>query len=208
MQIISHRGYWKIPSEKNTEVAFIRAFTLGFGVETDIRDLNGQLVISHDPPEGNPLTLENFLHLYTLYEQSLPLALNIKADGLQNKIKQSLKDFNIKSYFLFDMSLPDMVGYIKQKMSIFTRVSDYEKIPFFYEDADGIWLDCFENDWMSKVDIEVYLQKEKKVCIVSPELHGRCHQQFWSNLLNWNLIKYENLMLCTDFPEEGRNYFL
>ena len=39
MQVISHRGYWKAASEKNTQTAFKRSFSLGYGTETDVRDL-------------------------------------------------------------------------------------------------------------------------------------------------------------------------
>lgn len=35
MRIIAHRGYWFSAQEKNTEVAFYRAFSMGFGTETD-----------------------------------------------------------------------------------------------------------------------------------------------------------------------------
>ena len=45
MKIISHHGFWHIPSEKNTETAFCRSFELGFGTETDVRDSLGALVI-------------------------------------------------------------------------------------------------------------------------------------------------------------------
>jgi hypothetical protein len=38
MEILSHRGYWKIESKKNKLYAFERSFSYGFGVETDIRD--------------------------------------------------------------------------------------------------------------------------------------------------------------------------
>ena len=36
MNIIAHRGYWKVSSEMNTRVAFERALINGFGIETDI----------------------------------------------------------------------------------------------------------------------------------------------------------------------------
>lgn len=48
MIVLSHRGYWKNSLEKNKFVAFERSFSMGFGTETDIRDFNGELVISHD----------------------------------------------------------------------------------------------------------------------------------------------------------------
>ena len=53
MQIISHRGFWKSKNEQNTIISFQRSFENGFGIETDIRDLNGKLVISHDIPQNS-----------------------------------------------------------------------------------------------------------------------------------------------------------
>lgn len=43
MQVLSHRGYWKHPNEKNLPIAFKRSFERGFGTETDLRDLQGSL---------------------------------------------------------------------------------------------------------------------------------------------------------------------
>jgi len=79
MKIISHHGFWHIPSEKNTETAFCRSFELGFGTETDVRDSLGALVISHDLPRGEEMTLTSLLALMGKDQQLL--AINIKADG-------------------------------------------------------------------------------------------------------------------------------
>ncbi len=65
MIILSHRGYWKSEEERNQEVAFHRSFDLGYGTETDIRDIQGKLVISHDMPQG-----------YNL-QPSLPLSFSV-----------------------------------------------------------------------------------------------------------------------------------
>ena len=63
MEILSHRGYWQCPEEKNQEVAFSRSFDLGFGCETDLRDYGGEIVISHDMATGGELTFEKLLQL-------------------------------------------------------------------------------------------------------------------------------------------------
>ena len=47
MIIISHRGIG-FRKEQNTLGAFAECFKSGFGIETDIRDYNGKLVVSHD----------------------------------------------------------------------------------------------------------------------------------------------------------------
>ncbi|AQT06291.1 PI-PLC domain-containing protein [Acetobacter persici] len=53
MQILSHRGFWHTPKEKNSRAAIQRSFKEGFGLETDVRDLlfegESQIVVSHDP---------------------------------------------------------------------------------------------------------------------------------------------------------------
>ena len=56
--IIAHRGYWKNENEKNKKAAFERAFDCGFGVETDLRDIKGEIVISHNMPLGDEISFE------------------------------------------------------------------------------------------------------------------------------------------------------
>ena len=92
MIILSHRGYWKEANEKNLPVAFERTFSLGFGTETDIRDFKSELVISHDIADENSISAKEMFEIYNKYDNTLPLALNIKADGLQIKLKELLED--------------------------------------------------------------------------------------------------------------------
>lgn len=208
MKILSHRGYWKLPEERNTEVAFHRSFGLGFGTETDFRDLNGQLVISHDIATEGAMPASQFFEIYKQYESNLHLAINIKSDGLQGLLRVALEKYNITNYFLFDMSVPDGLAYVRQGgFQIFTRQSEYERMPSFYEDAQGVWMDMFLSDWIEERDIAAHLEKGKKVCIVSPDLHKRAYLPFWERLNRMSIIKSDNLMLCTDFPEEAKNVF-
>ena len=207
MQILSHRGYWKRENEKNQVIAFERSFSLGFGTETDVRDYNGDLVISHDIASDSCMTIDSFFQLYNRYEKSIPLALNIKADGLQQKLRESLKKYNIKNYFVFDMSVPDTIGYLEKNINIFTRQSEYEREPALYNEAAGVWMDSFLNEWMEKEDIFQHLENGKKVCIVSPDLHKREHRSLWRKLSNMPISNYIDIMLCTDYPEEAMEYF-
>ncbi len=50
MRLFFHRMFWDNHSHKNFRLALISALDLGFGIETDICDFDGRLVISHDPP--------------------------------------------------------------------------------------------------------------------------------------------------------------
>lgn len=208
MIVLSHRGYWKKAAEKNTEAAFHRSFKLGFGTETDIRDRNGEIVISHDPAVEESITLENFLKIYTAYPARPTLALNIKADGLQDKLKSALAAQDIDNYFVFDMSVPDGLQYTQKLIKTFTRQSEYEKEPTFYNQAEGVWLDEFHDHWINEQVIIKHLQAGKKLCIVSPELHKRDYIGEWLEYKEIDSkINGSCLMICTDYPEKAEEFF-
>lgn len=208
MIILSHRGYWKDDKEKNTIEAFERSFSFGFGTETDIREYKGELVISHDIAKEPCLTVKKFFEIYNNYDKSLPLALNIKADGLQEELLRLLKNYKIDNYFVFDMSVPDGLLYIKKGFCTFTRHSEYEPIPPYYTEADGIWIDQFFENWISKETIKKHLDNNKQICIVSPELHNRDYTAEWKKYKQIEKeLRISNIMLCTDYPEKAREYF-
>ena len=129
MIILSHRGYWKYVSEKNTKAAFERSFSLGFGTETDLRDRAGELVISHDMSNANSIPAEEFFKIYRSIGKRLPLALNIKADGLHHILKRLLCEYDVENYFVFDMAVPDGLSYINQNLTTYTRHSEFESTP-------------------------------------------------------------------------------
>ena len=208
MEIISHRGYWKSIEEKNSKAAFERSFDMGFGTETDIRDYKGELVISHDIANSTCINLDSFLKLYLKYNNpNLSLALNIKSDGLQTKLVEQLKESGIENYFVFDMSIPDTIGYLNNKTPFYSRQSEYEKTPVFYENCSGIWLDGFEGNWFNKDILIDHINKHKKIAIVSSELHKRDPEELWSFIKSNELHTEENIILCTDIPGEAKQYF-
>ena len=206
MEILCHRGLWVNNKEQNKLVSFKKALENGFGVELDVRDMNSDIVISHDPHEGkNALLLEEFFQLYKSYTDSAPwIAINVKADGLIPAIKNSIESHQIENYYTFDMSIPEMVIYSKSGLKFFTRKSDVEKTPILLEKSTGVWLDSFESEWFSRTDLKKIFGYNKKICVVSPELHGRRH------LKQWELVKQVNhrcMMICTDKPLEASEYF-
>jgi hypothetical protein len=215
MRILSHRGYWKTPEEKNTQVAFVRSFDLGFGTETDVRDAWGDLLVSHDPPtrEASPMTVTDFCALYVDcggVQNALPLALNIKSDGLQATLKEILTRYGITEYFVFDMSVPDTRGYLAHKLPVYTRHSEYETSPPFYAESDGVWVDGFLGDWMNTETLRTHRAADKSVCLVSPDLHKRPHLPLWAELREAGVSLTDgddSLAICTDYPEEARTFF-
>lgn len=203
MDIISHRGYWIDSIEKNSLTAFTRSIYHGFGMETDLRDANSRLVISHDIPNGDELFIEDFASLNGI--QELPLALNIKSDGLAKLVKNLINKYNLNKAFVFDMSIPDTLMHLRENNPVFTRLSEFESTPCFYNESMGVWLDAFLSDWYSKSTIDKILDDGKKICIVSPELHKRDYGFIWDLLLNYK--QDDRVILCTDFPEKAKQFF-
>lgn len=203
MKIISHRGYWKNHSEKNKKISFDRSFELGFGIETDIRDHMGRLVISHDVPTGSESDMSELVSLFK--GNNLLLALNVKSDGLAPLIKEMMGGRDPSSWFVFDMSIPDMRCHLKLGNPVFARMSEVESYPPWFDTVSGIWLDSFDRDWY-KIDlIQDLLTQGKRVCIVSPELHGRDPANLWTELLP--IAENNSLILCTDTPEYAHYFF-
>jgi glycerophosphoryl diester phosphodiesterase len=203
MKIISHRGFWHELEEKNTQVAFRRSVELGFGMETDVRDSMGELVISHDMPRGGEMTLHFLLSLVVRDEQLL--AINIKADGLAKLLCKTMADYSRANWFVFDMSIPDMRDHLSIGNPVFVRMSEVEQEPAWFDRIEGVWLDSFEDEWFDLVLINSLINKGKRVCVVSSELHGRDYQSLWRKLMP--LVREDLLILCTDFPGKAKEYF-
>lgn len=203
MQIISHRGYWLEKPERNQKVAFERSFDLGFGTETDVRDVAGRLVISHDMPDGSEMLLDDLLAIMS--GRNLPLAMNIKADGLCAPLKAAFEARGHSNWFVFDMAVPDMRSYLVSGVCTYTRLSEAEPVPVWLNEADGIWLDSFGAEWYSPDQLADLMGQGKQICVVSSELHGRDHLPLWQLLRGFQGAA--NLTLCTDLPEAAKSFF-
>lgn len=167
----------------------------------------GHAVISHDPPSGHVQTLDEFLELHSRSGSSLPLALNIKSDGLQDLIAAALEKHGVRDYFLFDMSVPDLRASLRRGLRCFTRQSDLEPTPVLYNECEGVWIDTLEHDWLHRDHLLKLTSDGKRGALVSPELHGRPHRPSWEKFLEWKLTDQNGLFLCTDLPEEAKSFF-
>lgn len=202
MEFIAHRGLWDQLIPKNSEEAFQKCFQNNWGTETDLRDCMGNLVVSHDPPTNSTiLSAEQFFKKYTLHKQRSTLALNIKADGLQKMLTKALEASPVENYFVFDMSIPDSLHWIRGGHPWFSRQSEYEPLPALYDKASGVWLDMFTGQWFDTGTILDHLNAKKSVCIVSPELHGRDPRPFWEWLRKEKFVDEQKIILCTDQPK-------
>ena len=163
MQIISHRV--------NT-IALLKKIPKKFGVEVDIRSIGDALIIHHDPF----IIGEVFEEWIKLYEHGT-LILNVKEEGLEQRLLELMKKHQIEDFFFLDQSFPFLKKTASEGESrSAVRVSEYEDINTALSLSgmvDWVWVDCF-NDFPLNLEKAEELQKAGfKLCIVSPELQGR-----------------------------------
>jgi hypothetical protein len=209
--ILAHRGYFLEPSEKNSSVAIKRAISHGFGVETDIRDHNGSLVISHDPPldSPEPLPLKWLFDLVHSTGSDSRIALNIKADGLTPLLGSAHKSsgINLNQIFVFDMSVPDSIGFLASDIPSYSRISEYELEPSIISQIQGVWVDNFTGEFPQVRRAAELLDRGLRAAIVSPELHRRDPAPLWSEILEARLYENPLFELCTDLPVKAAETF-
>ncbi|MEY8826980.1 hypothetical protein AB9K34_00885 [Sedimentitalea sp. XS_ASV28] len=173
-----------------------------------MRDLDGRLVVSHDPPCGDVLGVDAVFSRVAAHDAGLPMALNIKSDGLQGLVSSAVARHGLTGCFVFDMAVPDAVQWLKAEtgIAVFTRHSDVEAVPAFYDEAAGVWLDAFRSDWWDMDVVAAHLEAGKRVAIVSPELHGRDHRAVWTMLRESAVCRRDDVILCTDIPETAKEF--
>ena len=195
-KIYAHRGFWSSKTEQNTLQAFESALENSFSVETDFREHNGSIVISHDLVEKNydPLQFNEYSNL------GIRTAINIKSDGLSVMFDKS-RDFleSIESW-IFDCSIPEILKYKELGIKHALRISELEKeLPWI---APVIWLDCFISDWY--VDRMELLEKfpNCEIVLVSPEIHSRDFRGAWDYFQKILKSSFSNVSICTDYPDK------
>ena len=197
IEILAHRGCWDTKMVKgNTLEAFKLAWNLGYGIETDVRDVGGEVVIEHDPFGVGKIKLED---VFKICDKKLTIALNIKSDGLAERIRDLILKYQIKKYFVFDMSIPDTLEYVRNNLILFRRISDLEPNVIFLGE-NGYWKDELVRD-ICLDDIIELNEINLPVCVVSPELHNR--KPFSKKIIDnlKKISKEKKLYICTDKPK-------
>ena len=203
IELIAHRGIWEVEEEKNSFLAFKKALKNNVHIETDIRDFNGKIYISHDPiiNNSNLISLENLLNLHKSLNSKSLLFLNVKADGLYHLI-DSKNETILKFSYFFDMSFPELIQYDKKEFNYLLRLSDFESGPTKQLKFKGFWIDSFKDmNWFFESK-SIFLSN-KIYAFVSPDLHKFDYLIFWEKLKSID----KNLLLCTDHVNEARIFF-
>jgi len=158
----------------------LNSIPLEWGVEIDLRDHNDDIVLQHDPYISNTIKFEDWLKHYN---HSL-IILNIKSEGIEYKILELLKKYNITSYFFLDSSIPMIIKLLsKGETNIAIRYSEYEPVEFvdkFRGKCKWLWIDCFTK----YPSINKELKNGYNTCIVGPYLQGHVWdiKEEWKNV--------------------------
>jgi len=213
MIVISHRGnlVGPRPSEENKKGSLEYCLARGWAVETDVRcGEDGRFYVSHDPTS---VTEENeargIFRSWKRYPDAT-IALNVKECGQEAELIHFLSQEGvIKQIFLFDMELvedvPGRMAKIFRRASpsvrLAARVSDRNEPldrALAIREAEVIWLDEFDHPWTRPEDVRRLKEAGKRVCAVSPDLHGfslDVSRRRWEDFFLWGVDG-----ICTDYP--------
>ena len=192
MQIIRHR--------RNTIDELIQTPS-DYGVEVDIRSFAGRLIIHHDPFIDG-IDFESWLSHY----KHGTLILNVKEEGLEDKLCALMGEYAISDFFFLDQSFPFLVRTaLKEERRCAVRISEYEALETALRLChliDWVWIDCFNQFPLTSGELAELNRTDLKTCIVSPELQGRdAHQEiplmkerFWAS-------NFMPTAVCTKIPE-------
>jgi hypothetical protein len=142
------------------------------GVEVDIRSHGDALIIHHDPF----VTGESFEDWLSHYRHRL-LILNVKEEGLEERLIGLMCTRGIVDYFFLDQSFPFLLRTANQgERRCAVRVSEFESIETALSLAgkiDWVWVDCFRRFPLTSADAARLKRAGFKLCLVSPELQGQ-----------------------------------
>jgi len=199
VEIIAHRGLWKTPDEQNTLLAFQRAVEKGFGIELDVRDWEGELIVSHDPclPRWERLFFKKLIEEIN----NTPIAVNVKSCGLAPLFKELELPKNI---FFFDTATPDMWEYRACGLPYYVRYCPPHEPTVggkLWNDAKGFYMDGIEDQ---PGGVHLITLPSKRTLVASAELHQREYLPQWGM---YKRGKIPNFSIVTDHPEECRDFF-
>lgn len=167
------------------------------GVEVDLRESEGQVILQHDPFKKG----ENFEHFLEKFEHAF-LILNIKTEGIEEKVLELMNARKIQRFFFLDLSFPAIMKLVRKgEKRIALRYSEFEpeaQALALRGKVDWIWVDCFTRlPWTP----EAYktLKQNFKICLVSPELQN--HPAEWIQDFKKSLTSYPIDAVCTKHPD-------
>jgi len=162
----------KLISHRRNTLAELHDTPARYGVEVDIRSQGQDLVVQHDPFVDG----ERFEDWFRAYQHGT-LILNVKEEGLEGRLIQMMRSRGFEDYFFLDQSFPYLVKWARAGVRrCAVRVSEFESVETamsLADKVDWVWVDCFTEFPLSHEAAQRLQLAGFRLCIVSPELHGR-----------------------------------
>lgn len=150
----------------------LRATPVEYGVELDLRSYGDRLIVHHDAFVDG----EDFERWLDDYRHRL-LILNVKEEGLEQRLIALMRERGIEDWFFLDQSFPFLIRTARMGESrCAVRVSEFESIDTALTLAgqvDWVWVDCFTRFPLDRAQTDRLRGAGFKLCLVSPELQGR-----------------------------------
>jgi hypothetical protein len=166
-----------------------RTNAAGWGIEVDVRTVEGELVLTHDAPAGKG-NIDFALFKDAVRAAKFEMLVDFKESGIVRNVVNAIRDVGkpLDQFIAIDLIVPDMLTAESMGMRTLARKSGYERIegPFW-----GYWVDYA----LSCADLEA---ASANSVLVSPELHGKpLTPEYIARAKTCGLIG-----VCTDQPEE------
>lgn len=150
----------------------LRATPTEYGVELDLRSHGDRLIVHHDAFVDG----EDFERWLDDYRHRL-LILNVKEEGLEQRLIALMRERGIEDWFFLDQSFPFLIRTARTGESrCAVRVSEFESIDTALTLAGHvrwIWVDCFTRFPLDRAQADRLHAAGFALCLVSPELQGR-----------------------------------
>lgn len=176
-----------------------------YGVEIDLRSHNSAIIISHDPFMADPILFDEWLKFYN----HKILILNVKEEGIEEKVLDSVHRHNIKDFFFLDQTFPLIVKTLKGgetrtsiRISDLESISNLEKIDHFLPlKPNWVWIDSLTGNWEHLSYLTDIKKMGFRICLASPELHQRKLESELDQI--YEFIKSTPIdSVCTKYPEK------
>ncbi len=196
--------------------------SVDYGVEIDIRNHGNELIVEHDPFMSDREMLEHWL---TGYNHRF-LIVNVKEEGLEERLLQLLHQYNVKDFFILDESIPFIRKHALSGLSNFAvRQSHIEPAAMAVNLQQDLlksdktihwaWCDCFNGVPTSLSELEKMRSVGLSLCQVSPELHFVQQPEKWEYLIQIfqrELASHYDQsvwpdMVCTKLPNLWEQFF-
>ena len=199
---ISHRMN-EIPFEPSTD-----------GIEFDIRDSAGEIIVTHDPYSKGCT-----FRAYVDFLRQLPgcsdklYIVNVKSEGIELDAIHIMETAGLRNFFLLDCSFPRIkaLAFNHNESRLAIRVSEYEGTDTAIKISGRvgwIWLDVFTCLPICREDVEMLRSHGYKICLVSPELQGQPDriEEYAAQMVaegwipdaicgkNWNRVRWFNAL--------------